>query len=76
MREVFTFEVEEKDSEYLLRVVDDGVGLRDKKERTGLSLVKSLAQQLEGELKILTHEDSRGTEVIIPFRELEYKKRR
>ena len=67
-------EVEEKDSEYQLRVADDGAGLRDKKEGTGLNLVRSLAQQLEGELKILTRED-RGTEVIIPFRELEYKKR-
>ena len=68
-------EVKEKDSEYHLRVADDGVGLTDKEEGTGLSLVKSLAQQLEGELRILTKED-RGTEVIIPFRELEYKKRR
>jgi len=68
-------EVEEKDLEYHLRVADDGVGLRDKEEGTGLSLVKSLAQQLEGELRILTRED-RGTEVIIPFKELEYKKRR
>ena len=68
-------EIREQDSGYHLRVADDGAGLKDFKAGTALKLVRALVGQLEGELRILTMEDSRGTEFMVPFRELEYRRR-
>ncbi|MDI9615060.1 histidine kinase dimerization/phosphoacceptor domain -containing protein [Methanothermobacter sp.] len=67
-------EISRMNSEYCLRVVDDGVGFSGEK-RMGLQLALNLARQIEGDLRILLREDGGGTEVTVPFRELHYRRR-
>lgn len=56
-----------------LTVTDDGAGLgAEYREGVGMSLMKALADQLDGELRF---ESDEGTAVILEFRELKYKKR-
>ncbi|WP_370005268.1 sensor histidine kinase [Methanothermobacter sp. KEPCO 2] len=67
-------EISRMNSEYCLRVMDDGVGFSGEK-RMGLQLALNLARQIEGDLRILLREDGGGTEVTVPFRELHYRRR-
>ena len=63
----------ESDGLLYLRVEDDGTGMEGVPDGTvGLSLMRALADQLEGELEI---ESDHGTAVSLRFRELEYMKR-
>ncbi len=63
----------ESDGLFYLRVEDDGTGMEGVPDGTvGLSLMRALADQLEGELEI---ESDQGTAVSLRFRELEYMKR-
>jgi len=56
-----------------LTVTDDGAGLgAEYREGVGMSLMKALADQLDGELRF---ESDEGTAVILEFRELKYRKR-
>ncbi|MDI9617697.1 hypothetical protein [Methanothermobacter sp.] len=64
-------EISRMNSEYCLRVVDDGVGFSGEK-RMGFELALNLARQINGDLRILLREDGGVTEVIVPFRELHY----
>lgn len=43
-----------------MRFVDDGIGFSGDGKGAGMKLVRMLVQQLEGELKILVNEESRG----------------
>ena len=67
-------EISRMNSEYCLRVMDDGVGFSGEK-RMGLHLALNLARQIEGDLRILLREDGGGTEVTVPFREIHYRRR-
>ena len=74
-----TMRVELKSSQDVmeLKVSDNGVGLPEdvnpeNTETLGLQLVLNLVKQLDGELKINRNQ---GTEFIIKFKELKYKKR-
>ncbi|MCG2829191.1 sensor histidine kinase [Methanothermobacter sp. K4] len=67
-------EINRTNSDYCLRVVDDGVGFSGEK-RMGLELALNLARQIEGDLRILLREDVGGTDVTVPFRELHYRRR-
>ncbi len=63
----------EGDGDLRLTVTDDGAGLGSGyREGVGMSLMKALADQLDGELRF---ESDGGTSVILEFRELEYRKR-
>ena len=63
----------ESDGLLYLRGEDDGTGMEGVPDGTvGLSLMRALADQLEGELEI---ESDHGTAVSLRFRELEYMKR-
>lgn len=66
-----------KDDTYELIIRDNGLGLPEKLdfdnlESLGLRLVKSLTEQIDGELTI---NRSHGTEFKITFKESEYKER-
>jgi two-component sensor histidine kinase len=60
-----------------LVIADDGIGLPDdfdfeKPKSLGLQLVKSLVEQIDGEIEV---DNSNGTCYKINFKELLYKKR-
>jgi len=66
------------DSEFELRISDDGVGLPEgidigSKDTLGMQLIGSLADHLDGTVEI---DRSGGTEFIVRFRELTYKERK
>ncbi|MGB9838632.1 sensor histidine kinase [Methanothermobacter sp.] len=67
-------EISRMNSEYCLRVMDDGVGVSGEK-RVGLELALNLARQIEGDLRIRLRDDGGGTDVMVPFRELQYRRR-
>ena len=65
------------EDKYQLIISDNGIGLPEKidftnTESLGLRLVKSLTEQIDGEITI---NRSNGTEYKITFKELEYKAR-
>jgi two-component sensor histidine kinase len=68
-------EIDEGESGYHMRFADDGIGFSGEGEGTGLKLVRILVEQLEGDLKILVDEEKGGTEILVPFRELQYRER-
>jgi len=66
------------DSEFELRISDDGVGLPEgidigSKDTLGMQLIGSLADHLDGTVEI---DRSEGTAFIVRFRELTYKERK
>lgn len=75
---VIKIELKEEDGELTLKVSDNGIGFpedldyKDVKTSLGLKLVNMLIDQIDGTIDL---DRSKGTEFIIKFRELEYKKR-
>lgn len=69
--------LERNNSFYTLTITDDGIGMPkdlelDNTDSLGIKLIMSLAEQLDAKLTI---EGVNGTEYIIKFKELNYKKR-
>ncbi len=69
--------VSEESWSYELRVKDNGIGLPagflpEESKSLGMTLITSLAAQLDGDANINNHT---GTEVVIRFKELKYKNR-
>jgi PAS domain S-box-containing protein len=67
-----------KDDEFTLKVSDNGVGFPEgidfrNTDSLGLQLVTNLVMQIDGEI---TLDKSHGTEFIIVFKEVEYKKKK
>lgn len=72
-----SLKLEYVDNNYILHVSDNGIGFPEnfniqESSTLGLKLVKSLAIQLEGDLKI---KNNNGTSFVLKFKELEYNER-
>jgi two-component sensor histidine kinase len=66
------------DDYYKLTIMDNGIGLPnnfkiDETETLGLQLVKSLVNQIDGEIEL---DRNHGTKYKITFKEMKYKKRK